>query len=369
MEEASEKTGLSDFGPDSFREGLEHFLVALEAEIAPTGQETGYFYALAHRRLCNRLKIEETYRLNPKIASLSIGGPVAVLGLPRTGTTALTNMLSLDRRFRPLRMWEQEEPCPPPVLEEEEKDPRRLAAIKKMEQLAREQPKQMAMHLWNADSPEEDPELLGLDFKAQQAATPIFDYHAWWRDADLRPTFAYHRRTAQLLQWRRPPNLWLFKAPAYNFHLDAFLSAYPEARFIQTHRDPAKSVPSAISFMASLVPREAIIDPCRYGRLHAEHLRIGIQKAMAARARIGEDRFLDIYHHDLQGDGALNTIARVYRFMGMEFEPHVRDAVQNWQAVNRTGAFGAHEYTAEQFGLSNSQLRADFATYVQRFDL
>ena len=133
-------------------------------------------------------------------------------------------------------------------------DPRRLMAEATVERLLREQPEFARMHLSEASATEEDVEVLGMSFRAQQLQLPIFGYHAWWRETDMRPAFAYHHRVIALLQSRRPPDCWLFKAPAYNFHVEAVFSAYPDMRMIVTHRDPAKAIPSAISLLCALQP-------------------------------------------------------------------------------------------------------------------
>ncbi len=370
MAEASRTTGLSDFGPGDFREGLDMLIQSLErdANLAPEG--VANMTGILRRRLTNRLEIEAWYRTHPEVERQTVLGPISIIGLPRTGSTALGNMMSLDDQFRSLRIWEQAKPCPPPILKDEATDSRRVAAVNEFDQIVRNRPDQAAMHIFEADASTEDTEVLGLQFRAQQFTVPVLSYHAWWRDTDMRATFAYHRRVAQLLQSRRPPNLWLFKAPHHKFHLEALLSAYPDTRFIMTHRDPAKVVPSYVSFVLTLFPTRTgdTNDPKRIGRHVSEHLRIGMERAMAARARIGEHRFLDVYHREFERD-AFGTLQRIYDFLGLEFPPHVRDQMRRWQEVNHSGAHGAHRYTAEQFGLSKDQLRSDYDFYIRHFDV
>ncbi len=367
MEEARRATGLSDFGPGGFREGLDVLLHSLERDANLPPESASSAVGILRRRLVNRLEIEEWYRTHPEIAQLSIDGPVSITGMPRTGTTALANMMSLDDQFRSLRIWEQAKPCPPPILSEEAVDPRRITTLREIAGLS---PEQKAMHLYEADATTEDTEVLGLEFKAQQMTFPVYSYHAWWRDADMRPAYAYHRRVALLLQSRRPPNRWLYKAPHQKFHLDAFLSAYPDARFIMTHRDPAKVVPSYVNFVASLYPAgwRADNDLKELGRHICDHLRIGMERAMAARARIGEHRFFDIYHSAFDRD-ALGTLKHAYDFLGLELRPKARDEMLRWQESNHSGAHGTHRYTAEQYGLSTAQLRSDYDVYIRHFDV
>ena len=369
LEEARQTTGLSDFGGDSFHEGLRHLLASLErdAHLTPSGQ--GEALTVIRRRLANRLKIEDYYRLHPEIEELEVEGPVIITGLTRTGTTALGNMMSLDTQFRNLRLWEQSEPVPPPVSGDERNDPRRLRLAAEIDRMHREEPEAMAQHLFEVDASVEDTEVLGLEFGAQNLTLPVFSYLDWWRTADMHACFAYHRRVVKLLQSKRPPNLWLFKAPHHKFHLDALVAAYPNARFVMTHRDPAKVVPSYTSLVSSTVWPKGTMehhDPKWVGPYLSNHLRVGTDRAIESRKRIGEDRFLDIHHHDLNRD-AIGTLERIYTFLGLELRRDMRDAVIDWVALNRSGAHGEHRYTPEEFGLTADQIRSDFRAYIERF--
>jgi len=139
-------------------------------------------------------------------------------------------------------------------------------------------------------------------------------------------------------------------------------------RVIVTHRDPAKAVPSAISLLCALQPAGQRFSPEEFGRHYSEHLRIGAERAVAARARIGNDRFLDVHHRQFVAD-PFGTLERIYGFLGREFRPAVRARMEKWHARNRSGAHGSHHYTAEQFGLGAAQIREDFDFYIRRFDV
>jgi hypothetical protein len=368
IDQACETAGLDDFGAGNFRDGLGRLLDAFDREITLSGPALAHYFGIVQRRLVNRLQIEEWYRIHPEIDAVHVGPPVSITGLPRTGTTALGNMMSRDSAFRLLRLWEQDAPVPPPVLEEEARDPRYLAAVAEQERREREDPDAMALHLWDPDATDEDVELLGLSFRAQQFILPVYDYHQWWREGDMHDAYAYQRRAITLLQSRRPPDRWLFKAPAHSYHLEAYFAAYPDARVVVTHRDPARSVPSALSFVESLAPPELQVDPHEFGRRRAEHLRVGVEQMMAARARItartGDERFLDVTHRDLVTD-PFGTLDRVYDFIGREPSAESRAAMAAWHGGHRTGAHGDHRYTAEQYGLTVDGLRADFAPYIE----
>jgi len=363
---AVEDTGLSDFGPGDFREGLQRQLdsLATDGDLSQAGAQVAT--DAYHRRLVNRLRLEEWYAANPGIDDLEVRGPVDINGLPRTGTTALANMLSLDPQFRNLRQWEQLQPLPPPTVETEHDDPRRAAHLK---WISGHSDELNAMHIWDSDSTSEDTEVLGMAFHGQQAILPIPGYQAWWRQCDMVPTFEYHRRVIKLLQSQRPPNQWLFKAPHHNFHLEAIVAAYPEARFVMTHRDPVKAVPSWVSLCAALLPEaEGERDVHKLGRDLGEHLRVGVEQAMDARTRLGDDRFLDIHHRQMIKD-PIGTVRSIYEFLDLELTGDVEASIREWSEANRSGAHGVHRYTSEQFGLSDAQLRSDFKPYTDHFDV
>jgi hypothetical protein len=366
LSQAMESTGLSDFGPGDFREGLDVLLDSLErdGDLSPS-TDAGVIDAF-RRRLVNRLQVEAWYHDHAEIEQLLVRGPVDINGLPRTGTTALANMLSLDPQFRPLRGWEQSQPCPPPTLDTEARDPRRLEAVETDEHMP---PEMRAMHLYDVDATFEDTEVLGMAFHGQQMTLPVYGYHAWWRKADLTDTYRYHRRVVKLLQSRRPPDLWLFKAPHHKFHLEAIVTAYPDVRFVMTHRDPSKVVPSYASIVSAILPApDGERDLRRLGREISDHLREGMENAIAARSRIGDERFLDVHHRDLVAD-PMGELHRIYQWLGLELGAPVERAMAEWQTANRAGAHGIHRYTAEQYGLSDARVRSDYDFYIRRFDV
>jgi hypothetical protein len=366
LAEAAAEGGRSDFGPGDFREGLSVLLESLERDGDLHPDTDAAVIGDLRRRLVNRLEVEAWYADHPEVNDATITGPIDINGLPRTGTTALADMLSLDPQFRCLRGWEQTKPVPPPVTEGEAEDPRRVAFLRAHQQRSAES---AAMHIFEVDATMEDTEILGMAFHGQQMTLPVAGYRKWWRRTDLTQTYEYHRRVVKLLGSQRPPDLWLFKAPHHKFHLEALSRAYPEMRFVMTHRDPAKVVPSYTSLVSTIFPPAAgQRDLHALGHEVSVHLREGVQRAIEERARIGEDRFLDIHHRELVTDPK-GTIRRVYDWLDLELTPEVEQSIFNWQDANMMGAKGTHRYTAEQFGLSAEQIRSDYGFYIRHFDV
>ena len=112
-------------------------------------------------------------------------GPVDINGLPRTGTTALANMLSLDPQFRSLRQWEQGAAVP--AADDRGRGHRPASAAARTRERAACRRELKAMHLYEVDASVEDTWLLGMAFHGQQYTVPVYGYHAWWRTADCAP--------------------------------------------------------------------------------------------------------------------------------------------------------------------------------------
>jgi hypothetical protein len=242
------QAGSSHFGPAPFGLGLQRTLEAF-ARIPLKLEVREAVTARLVQDLVNRLRIEQWIADHPEVEQQRIEGPLLVCGLPRTGTTATVGMLSLDPRFRFLRGWEANNPVPPPRLEDEQSDPRAVAARE-----AAKLYQNRELHISDPDGPEEDLAMLAsLTMQAFHGALPMpDDYLRAWMEDDYAGFYTLHHRVLKLLQSARPPHRWLLKAPPHLFRLDAFFREYPNARFIWTHRDPAKVIPSVASLQYTL---------------------------------------------------------------------------------------------------------------------
>lgn len=367
MARAVALAGSDDFGPEGFEEGLEQALAAfprlpLKPEVLREAMDR------IVQDLANRLRIEQWYKANPHCGRQAVEGPLLVCGLPRTGTTATVGMLALDPRFRFPRMWEMMQPVPPPRLADESDDPRAVdyrQAIKAHSHASQ--------HIADPDGPEED--MVGiapLDMHAYHGAFPMpDDFIAWWMNADFTSTYAYHRRVLELLHSRRPPHVWLLKGPVHLFHLDAFAAQYPDATFVWTHRDPASVIPSVSSLQHTLHSRrclEGSLDRPAAGPKALAFWAEGMRRALAARERIGEHRFIDVWNRDVVAR-PVETFAALYDRLDFPFTPELEGQIADYNRRNAQGSFGEHRYTAEEYGLTTDAIRAAFGDYCQRFDV
>lgn len=366
---AVEEAGLDDFGGDSYREGLDRLCAALseEAALTPLGEKISAFRL--RRLLSARLRIEDAYRRHPGIDEQRVKAPIFILGLPRTGTTAASQILAADPRIRSLRLWESTDPVPPPREATQHTDPRIARTEAELAAMDRMYPEMKSLYFQTAEAPTECQDLLGMEFRTMHfdGMARVPSYTKWVLECDMRPSYRYHRRTLRLLQWQCPPTLWHLKTPVHMLALVALDEIYPDARFIWTHRDPAKvlgSVCSLIAYLRAMVSER--VDAQEIGRQQVEIWSEAVRRSMEFRTRAGEERFADVHFAELQSD-AVATVERACARLGLAPDPAARAAMGRWRAAHRPGAHGTHEYALEDFGLDARAVRERFGAYLQRF--
>jgi hypothetical protein len=366
---ARAETGLDDFGGESFREGLAILCAALDGEAGLTAIGRHVARSQLLRLLQNRLRIRDWMRRHPEIEAQDVPGPVFMIGLPRTGTTALAALLSRDPERRSLLSWEAANPIPPPEAATRATDPRIAATQTGIDAMHAMRPEIRAMYDSSATGSTECQDLLGMEFRTQHFCGQYWvpSYAAWQRDCDMGPAYRQHRRALQLLQWRTPPPRWHLHSPVHMLSLEALLAVYPDARFLMTHRDPAKvlgSVCSLVSAMLSLASERR--DAGEVGRAQVDCWAEALARAVRFRDRLGEDRFADVYFGDLVAH-PVAAVERAYARLGLPFTAAARSGMAEWAAANPKGRHGAHRYDLADYGLDADRVRRRFAFYTERF--
>jgi len=194
-------------------------------------------------------------------------------------------------------------------------------------------------------------------------------YHTYLAKADHRPAYRYHRRFLQTLQQRASGERWLLKAPSHLFQLRALFAVYPEARVIQTHRDPLKTIPSSLSLMGTLKwMRCEVSDPAAGAESTASGYAYIYRRQIEQRAKgdLPDDRFVDVRYADVVADPG-GAVERIYSALGWRFSPALRQAVVDYVARKPRGKHGVHEYSLQQMGLDPEVERQRFAFYREHF--
>ncbi|MDZ7784537.1 MAG: sulfotransferase [Halioglobus sp.] len=366
---ARSTTGLEDFGDDLWREPFSVYVRALEEEA-----ELNLMGRLMARNdivlwLSTRLKVVDTLKRHPEILEQEVAAPMVVVGLPRSGTSILYELLACDPQAGVPLMWEALQPCPPPEAATCTTDPRIERAHRLFTQWSRVAPEFAAMHELRGDIPAECGLLMASTFISDHNAslhqTP--SYSAWLAAADYLPVYRYHKCILQILQWRNPRGRWLLKAPEHQVHLDTLLAVYPDARIVQTHRDPLKCMASATSLMGTLYhmrsdkPFDArmfeniIMGEATAQRL--EHVMAQRDSGVVPEANITDSRYADLM------DDPVACIERIYRHFDMALSAEARERMLAYLEEKPSGKFGAHAYTVDEHRRAE---RALFRRYQER---
>lgn len=360
---ASAETGLNDFGDDSFREGLEILTRALrdEATLNTLGETVLRQRILQH--LKQRLQVEDWYKRHPEIEDVPINAPLIGVSLPRTGSTALSFLLAQDPNARSLRTWESSQPCPPPSTVKGP-DPR----IATDEGTGRHADTKSHLPSSSPNAPTECLELMALDFKSQifQAFARIPSYSDWLLDADLTSTYLYERRVLKLLQWRFPAKPWRLKTPMHLLFLDHLSAAFPDARFVMTHRDPTEVLLSVAHLYADLMGNFTDKVDLKYvGELNVHHWSVGIDRALAFRANGHEKRFYDIHFRSMQRD-PIGGVRGLYAWLGEPVTPDFEAGMERWWKQNAANREPNVHPDAATYGLDLDEIRPLFSDYTTR---
>jgi len=361
LELASERTGLTDFGDLPFRAGIDVLLWSLAHESGNPSERVAQVAAnLVLPALVKRLRLVDDRKRHPEIAAQEVKAPIVITGLPRTGSTHLQALLATRPGARSPAEWEMRLPSPPPEAATAATDPR-IAEVQQAIDTRAGAARLQAIHPYGARRPEQCLGLIDWSFANQTylAYQRIPGYYEWYLNSDQRVVYEHHKRFLQHLQFRHPGE-WVLKWPKHLFGLDALLEVYPDARIVWTHRDPAKVVPSAVSFVGTLRSMNSpVFDPGRFG---AEW------SALEVRDRVGDDRFLDVQYNDLIAD-PVAAVTRIYEHFGLPVDEETVRRAGDFQEENPQGKHGAHEYTPEQFGFEPERVRRRFAAYTERFGI
>ena len=365
--------------PAWMRTGLEQLVAALQLPDAGLQERrlSHVIYGLT-RALRNNAALARERRQHPEIERAAIERPVFIVGINRTGTTLLHRLLSRDSRFWALRRYELTEPVLPSgdyaTVAGTAGDPRRafaeelIGATNVVDTLA-------GLHRTDIDEPEEDLWILWLTFTTWIFATAhhVPAYGRWLAETGSRDAYDLHRCVMQHFTWQRRQRepegqrSWLLKMPFHLMELEALLETYPDAIFIQTHREPVQVMGSWNSIMERI--RSFTTEPRPPHETGAEQLAFmsgmlnGAMEFRASNPAL-EERWADVRYADLVDD-PMAVVRDIYARFGWPLETAAAAAMEDWLALQaeQRRHEPRHEYSLEDYGLTPAAVDAAFAPY------
>ncbi|MGI9603463.1 MAG: sulfotransferase family protein [Acidimicrobiales bacterium] len=368
--DAEHRAGVTLDAPDVI-DPLRVFCTALEAEADLTSLGRWATQRYLNRLLDVRLQLDALAEAEPAIAEAPVVAPVFVIGAPRTGTTVMHRLLSVDPAHRVPEGWEFLWPAPPPETQTEADDPRIALAADELGFPQSVAEGLSSIHAYSARMPKECLSAMALSFRTEEFVSRyhVPSYIDWLQQADLAPAYTMHRWVLQVLQHRMPARRWVLKSPVHLQGLPELMATYPDARFVFTHREPAAVLASVSSLIATLRSAfSANVDPMAIGRYHFDLYRRSLDDLVdhVDGGLIPAERAVHIGHRDVVAD-PLRTLETVYDGLGLEFSAGVRDAAVAETNRRRPDALGAHSYEPDDFGLDPTEIDEGFGRYRHRF--
>jgi hypothetical protein len=375
MQEAQSRAGgLQDLGSGPFIEPLQRFIDSLECD----GRLNAIGRLIAKERILghtvSRLGYVNDRKRFPEIEKQQIVRPVFIIGLPRTGTTILHDILAQDPANRAPMTWETMFPSPPPETATFESDPRIEACAATFPDIDALIPGFKAMHPMGARLSQECVTMMG-----EAMCTPLFHnqfrvptYQDWVdQEADFSHVYNFHYQQLQHLQSRHRLDRWVLKTGAHMWGLEHLLATYPDARIVFTHRDPVESMTSYAS-LTSLVRTMGSdeVDRQEIARDWTARLRRAVAHALDVRdaREYPEAIFYDMHFSDFVSD-QFGVVETIYETLGLPMSKQGEARMRAFVDENPKGKHGEHTYTPEEFGVDPNEVRREFRPYIERFGL
>jgi hypothetical protein len=365
---AVEMTRLEDFGDPAYLSGLRVLLRAFDTDPQLTEIGRQFAYGTVLGTLTARLHAQHGWSQHRETLRNRLERPLVITGIPRTGTTALHKLLSMDPQFQGLERWLTETPMIRPARESWDALPAYRATVANLEAFFAAMPEMRKAHDMVADEPDECLEVLRQSFVSNRFSSSAYlpSYDQWFFGQSESDSYGRYVDVLRLIGAAEPNKRWLLKNPGHIAQIDALFEVLPDACIIQTHRDPVQAIPSLCStlYMARRMfegeaTRATIIGPRECGYWHQ-----ALSRTDAAR-RSREKQFFDVDHRDFVAD-PMGTVKNIYGYFGLRLPDIAQERMQMWIAARPTSKHGEHRYRLEDFGITAPQVRDEFAGYRSR---
>ena len=370
LDQAKSETGLSDLGEPLFFEGLNKLIDSInnEASLNEIGIQAQPIRIQG--LLSNRLRFEEDLKKFPEILDQEIIAPIVIVGLPRTGSTMTHRLLASDPNHTAMLWWEGRYPALLPGEKRGDIEARMELGKAEVDAVVAASPEALDIHPWDYKGADEEILLLEHNFLSTvpESFMALPSYSEWIEEQDHTLAYEDLKKFIQYLQWQNPgreKKRWVLKSPHHLGFIDKMISVFPDAKIIQTHRDPIKTVPSFCSMCANLFePLTTNFDKVFIGKHWSNKLTRALNHCM----KISEqhpDNFLDLEFLNMIKD-PIDEMKKIYEFIGESFGEKTEVAMEAWREENKH-EMGAHKYSLEEYDLTESQINNNFAKYQQKY--
>uniref|UniRef100_UPI0028BE3288 sulfotransferase family protein n=1 Tax=Sphingobium sp. TaxID=1912891 RepID=UPI0028BE3288 len=317
--------------------------------------------------LKSRLSSQAGWTARPDLLDNPVTAPIVITGLPRSGTTILHFLMSVDPQFQWTPRWVGEAPLVRPARDQWESHPQFIAVHRRLEAMFAANPGLRTAHDMGAALADECITVMVQSFMSNtfNSTLPLPGYRQWWYDADEEPSYRRYKDNLRLMGGNDPDHTWLLKNPSHTYGMDPMLRVFPDARIVLLHRNPVETIASGASLTwrnADFWKKEEV------GPIRLDIYARATERVAAARATHPHADILDVHYRDLISD-KLGTLRRIYAHFGLVLSPETEAAMQGFLSANPKDKHGKHDYSSEEFGISDGEVRERFAAYIAEYDL
>jgi hypothetical protein len=369
---AQRRTGLKDFGSPRLEPAISTLVQSLDQEAQL--HSLGRFLMRIHLRglLETRLRLVEARKPIDRLPEQRIKKPIFIVGVPRSGSTYLHELLAQNPGWRAPRVWEVMFPVRHQENDANDVQRRVRKASFCLWCFRMLAPQADAVYPMRARTPHECVAIHSYTFLSQEFVSTcrVPSYARFLRHADLTPAYECEKRFLQYLQSEGPARRWVLKSPDHIFGLERLLKVFPDATIIQTHRNPLEVLRSSAALTRVL--RGLYASPGELAEIHAQEAALladGAECFMEFRDDHPElaDRIIDVRYPDLIDD-PLGTVRDILERVSTPVSPQFMLRVHNI-AADRS-RYRRVRHTDQSAELSvDRRLGLRFNQYCSRFGL
>ena len=372
IKKACENSSLHDFGDEGFISRLDVLMQSVSNDEGLAGIGKFGIFNDQVRYAENRLKFEKFKKKFPEYNEEVISKPIIIIGLPRSGTTHLLNLMAADSRLKSIPYWQSLRPFHEKLINlNNEEDSRKEIAFEEYKNFLETMPLLKSMHDMHPNHIHEEIELQAMDF-----STYLPEWLAYvpeWRDYylthDQTNHYEYLKDVLKAMQFIKGPKKWVLKSPQHLEQILPLLNTFPDATFAITYRDPL-SVVLSTSTMLSYGDRvrRYQVDPKNNFNYWHNRIKTLLERFTLDCKLIPLDQKSDIFFHDLIKDN-IKSVKSIYSKNSFKFSYLANGEIEEYMKLNKRGKHGQVMYNLEDFNVDKSEFYESFKFYFNAFDV
>jgi LPS sulfotransferase NodH len=371
MQLAQKQLGLKSFGDFDLYSPLAKLLYTLkyDADLSLFGRIACRKMIL--RNLSNNLLMQQQFERHPEIAEVEVEEPLIIICTPRTGSTLLHNLLNQHSNVRSPKMWELHRPCPPPEPQQEFCDKRIRQSAWEFGLYYRLIPEMKAIHYFAPEAIEECTHLFSNIFSCRLSFSTLANsntYTDWIWQENMTEAYQSYKKHLQILKYHYQQNYLVLKSPVHLLQLDALAKAFPRAKIVHLHRDPATAAGSFCSLTEAVqISLRRNVDTKEIGNMWRIFWTPAMLDSIAWRQR-SRLEVLDINFKQLVSR-PVETIEHIFKQLDWNLPESLTANITQYLQDHPKDEYGIHNYSLARYGLDRGELYHQYQAYIDYFQV